>query len=218
MQRPVSQFADPHGRELYELHCELEHVVEIDLVSGTRLPKTGIFGVFAGDFAEMACEFAILGVQRQASNCKSPPTEGFSPLGTLNAYYFASDGSHCIPHEFWATENADGVIESGNYWPYGRPIGWHETRPNCPSFLRESELKVLLEPQPTKKLPFPTAKMPALIEALRKLDDLPNRKKQREALHKLPEFERYHLTADVLREAEKKVPRSPGRKWLHTEE
>ena len=76
---------------------------------------------------------------------------------------------------------------------------------------------MLLETQPTKKLPFPTAKMPALIEALRKLNDLPNRKKQREALRNLPEFERYHLTDEVLREAEKKVPRDPGRKRLNPE-
>ena len=59
--------------------------------------------------------------------------------------------------------------------------------------------------------------MPTLIEALRKLDDLPSREKQREALRQLPEFERYHLTDDVLREAEKKVPRSPGRKRLTPE-
>jgi hypothetical protein len=137
--------------------------------------------------------------------------------GPLNAYYFASDGSHCIPHEFWATENADGVVESGTYWPYGSPISWHETRPNYPLFLRESELNVLLQTQPTKKLPFPTPKMPALIEALRKLDNVSSRKKQREALRKLPELERYHLTDDILREAEKKVPRSPGRKRLDPE-
>jgi hypothetical protein len=137
--------------------------------------------------------------------------------GTLNAYYFASDGPHCIPREFWATGNADGVIETGIYWPYGRPTSWHETRPNSPLFLRESELNVLLSKQPAKKIAFPKAKMPALIEALRKLDNLPSRKKQREALRKLPEFERYHLTDDVLREAEKKVPRSPGRKRLDPE-
>jgi hypothetical protein len=138
--------------------------------------------------------------------------------GTLNAYYFADEGSHCIPHEFWATENADGVIESGTYWPYGRPISWHQTRPNSPLFLRESELDVLLSEQQAKKLAFPKAKMPALVLALRKLDIVSSRKRQREALRKLPEFERYHLTDEVLREAEKKVPRSPGRKRLDPEE
>jgi hypothetical protein len=132
--------------------------------------------------------------------------------GSLNAYYFASDGSHCIHRDFWATENAEGVIESGIY---DRPISWHE--PNCPLFLKKSELEVLFGTQPTKKLLFPTAKMSALIEALRKLDDLPSRAEQRDALRQLPEFERYHLTDDVLREAEKKVPRSPGRKRLNPE-
>jgi hypothetical protein len=137
--------------------------------------------------------------------------------GTINAYYFADDGSHCLPRDFWATENAEGVIESGNYWPYGRPTSSHEKRPNCPLFFRESELDGLLSTQLTKKHLFPIGKMPTLIEALRKLDDLPSREKQREALRQLPEFERYHLTDDVLREAEKTVPRSPGRKRLDPE-
>lgn len=132
--------------------------------------------------------------------------------GTLNAYYFLADGSHCLPRDFWATENAEGVIESGNYWPYGRSPSQYEPRPNCPLFLRESELDALFSTQPTKKTPFPIAKMPELIEALRRLDNLPNRAEQREALRRLPEFERYHLTDVVLREAEREVPRNPGRK------
>ena len=68
--------------------------------------------------------------------------------------------------------------------------------------------------QPAKKRRFPEAKMPDLVAALRKLDHLPNRKKQREAVRKLPEFEQYHLTDDMLRIAEKQVPRKPGRKSL----
>ena len=59
--------------------------------------------------------------------------------------------------------------------------------------------------------------MQDLVAALRTLDHLPNREEQREALRKMPEFERYHLTDDVLREAEKQVPRRPGRKQLHPE-
>jgi hypothetical protein len=136
----------------------------------------------------------------------------FLHQGTLNAYYFLGDGSHCLPRDFWATEDAEGVIESGHYWPFGRPPSLYEPRPNRPLFLRESELDALLSEQPAKKLPFPPAKMSALIEALRKLDHLPNRAEQREALRRLPEFERYHLTDDVLRDAEKQVPRNPGRK------
>jgi hypothetical protein len=53
---------------------------------------------------------------------------------------------------------------------------------------------------------------------MRKLDERLNRKEQRKALRKLPEFERYHLTDDVFREAEKQVPRRPGRKALRPEQ
>src|SRR5262249_38090422 len=39
----------------------------------------------------------------------------------LRAYYFRSDGCHLVSPEFWATAQADGVIESGIYWPFGKP-------------------------------------------------------------------------------------------------
>jgi hypothetical protein len=49
-------------------------------VSRASLPKMGMLAIVTGDFCEMACEFAKLGVQRPAPNCKSPPTAGFSAL------------------------------------------------------------------------------------------------------------------------------------------
>jgi hypothetical protein len=137
----------------------------------------------------------------------------FLHQGTLEATYFAHDGPHHPSREFWATAQADGVIESGSYWPFGKPGRWHEQqRPNYPLFVKQSELDALLTEQAAQKPPLPSGKMPDLIAALRTLDHLPNREKQREALRNLPEFERYHLTDEVLREAEQQVPRKPGRK------
>jgi len=141
-----------------------------------------------------------------------PRLRNFLHQGTLKAYYFADDGSHSVSREFWATPNADGVIETGIYWPFGRPSGWHDTRLSHSIFLSQSELDALLSEQPSKKRPLPESKIPELVAALHKLDNLPNREKQREALRKLPEFEQYHLTDDVLRKAAKQAPRGPGRK------
>ncbi len=76
------------------------------------------------------------------------------------------------------------------------------------------ELDALFNERPTEKPRLPRSKMTELVAALRKLNHLPNRKKQREALRKLPQFEQYHLTEDVLREAEKQLPRKRGRKLL----
>ncbi len=137
----------------------------------------------------------------------------FLHQGNLKAYYFREDGCHSISREFWATDQASGVMESGTYWPFGEPTRWYESRPNHALFLLQSELDLLLSERPAKKRPFPNAKMPNLVAALRTLDNL-NREKQREALRKLPEFEDYRLTDDVLREAEKQAPRGPGRKRL----
>jgi hypothetical protein len=132
--------------------------------------------------------------------------------GKLRGYYFGHGGRHYVYRDFWATAEADGALESGIYWPFGRPTRFYESRPNYSLLFLQSELDALLsEPHPKTK-PFPGAKMPDLVAALRRLDDLPNREKQREALRKLPEFEPYHLTDDVFREAEKHVPRKPGRK------
>jgi hypothetical protein len=131
--------------------------------------------------------------------------------GALKAYYFGNGGCHSVLSEFWAEARADGVMESGTYWPFGEPLRWHEQRPSYPLFVKQSELDALLSEQPSKRRPFPKAKMPDLVAALRTLDHL-SRAEQREALRRLPEFEQYHLTDVVLREAEKRVPRKPGRK------
>jgi hypothetical protein len=147
-----------------------------------------------------------------------PRLRNFLHQGTLTAYYFADDGSHSVSREFWATSNADGVIETGLYWPFGRPSSWRDTRLSHSIFLAQSELDALLSEQPSKKRPLPKSKIPELVAALRKLDNLPNREKQREALRKLPEFEQYHLTDHVLREAERRAPRDPGRKRHPPEE
>lgn len=136
----------------------------------------------------------------------------FLHQGNLKAYYFGNDGCRSVSREFWATAQASGVVELGTYWPFGEPTRWHEQRPHHPLFLKQSELDALLSEQPAEKPALPRAKIPDLIAALRTLDDLPNREKQREALRKLPEFERYHLTDRVFREAEKQVPRKSGRK------
>jgi hypothetical protein len=139
----------------------------------------------------------------------------------LKAYYFGGllgNDRQAVSREFWATPAADGVLEAGTLWPFGRPNAWYERRPSYPLFLIRLELDALLSEQPVKKPGLPAGKMRNLIAALRTLDGLPNREKQREVLRKLPEFEQYHLTDEVLREAEKQVPRKPGRKPLRSEQ
>jgi hypothetical protein len=132
--------------------------------------------------------------------------------GRLRGYYFRHGGRQSVSRDFWATAEADGTLELGIYWPFGRPTRLYVSRPNYALLFLQSELDALLsEPHPEPK-PFPSAKMPDLVAALRSVDDLPNREKQREVLRKLPEFAPYHLTDDVFREAEKQVPRKPGRK------
>ena len=104
------------------------------------------------------------------------------------------------------------MIESGSYWPFGRPTRWYEARPNYPLFVEQSELEALLSEQPAKKQPLPRAQMPELVEALRKLNDLPNRAAQFQALCDMPEFRKYKITDALFREAARQVPRDPGRK------
>jgi hypothetical protein len=139
----------------------------------------------------------------------------FLPQGKLKAYYFGDYGCDSVSPEFWATEQADGIMESGTYWPFGRPTRWYEPRPNYLLFLLQSELDVVLSEQPAKKRPFPRAKMPELVAALRKLDQLPNRAAQLQALCNMPEFREFAITDAVFREAAKKAgPRRAGRKSL----
>jgi hypothetical protein len=128
----------------------------------------------------------------------------------LNAYYFKNLGRVSVSPHFWATTDANGVMEVGIY---GLPL--------CYGFallLLRSKLDALLSEQPAKKRPLPEAKKPELVAAMRSQDHLPTRKKQREAVRKLPEFEPYHLTHHLFREAEKQVPRTRGRKPLHFEQ
>ena len=133
--------------------------------------------------------------------------------GTIKAYYFDNNGQQVFGVDFWLTPAADGVLEMGTYLPFGRPNGRYEPPPpSYPLFVKESELDLLLCEESGKKRPLPKSKLPDLISALRKFDDLPNRKKQREAVSKLPKFERYHITDDLFRKAERQDPRQPGRR------
>jgi hypothetical protein len=66
----------------------------------------------------------------------------------LSAYYFHGifgQARHVIAREFWPTEEADGVLISGRYWPFGQPGRLFEERPSYPVFFSESELSSLLE-------------------------------------------------------------------------
>ena len=141
----------------------------------------------------------------------------FLQQGTLKAYYFSHDGRHSVSRDFWAAAQADGALESSAYWPFGQPIRRYDERPHYQLVLRQLDLDGLLNEAPNKKRPFPKAKIADLVAALRSLNHLPNRVAQREALQALPEFAQYHLTDELLREAEKHVPRNPGRKRLSPE-
>ena len=137
--------------------------------------------------------------------------------GTLKAYYFNDDGSHHLSREFWATAQADGVIESGTYWPFGPPTHSFEQRPNYTLFFKQVDLDALMSDQPAKKRPLPESKLPELIAAMRSQNEKPNRMEQRDAVRKLAEFERYHITDAMFRKAERQVPRDAGRKSPHPE-
>ena len=72
----------------------------------------------------------------------------FLHRGVLTAYYFGGlfdQGRHAVAPEFWATTEADGVLMSGSYWPFGRPRAWHEQRPSFPLCFLESELANIAE-------------------------------------------------------------------------
>jgi hypothetical protein len=131
--------------------------------------------------------------------------------GKLTAYYFADDGRHAVSREFWAAAQADGVIETGIYWPFGQPPRWYEQRPSYRLFLKQSELDAQCDEQPARKRLFPAGKKKELVAALRTLD-LPNRRLQRQAIRDMPAFREYQITEAVFREAEKQAPRHPGRK------
>ena len=134
----------------------------------------------------------------------------------IKAYYFDGNGRQSVTSNFWSTPAADGVLEIGTYWPFGEPKDRFAQPPSYPLFFWRSELDALLSEQLAEKPGLPGAKVPELVAALRALEHLPNREKQREALRK--QFEQYHLTDDVLRQAEKQVPRKPGRKAPSSEQ
>jgi hypothetical protein len=132
--------------------------------------------------------------------------------GELSAYYFDNYGRHSVPRDFWATAEADAVLESGVYWPFGAPSRVYESRSNYKLFTRQLELDRLLSETPAEKRPLPRSMMPALAEALRRLEDLPNRKAQLQAVRELAEFRGFKITVADFREAAKNLPRKPGRK------
>ena len=75
----------------------------------------------------------------------------FLHQGVLTAYYFGGlfdQGRHAVAPEFWATTEADGVLMSGSYWPFGKPRAWHEERPSYPLCFLESQLATLLSEDP----------------------------------------------------------------------
>jgi hypothetical protein len=136
----------------------------------------------------------------------------FLHRGELTAYYFDSQGRHSVPRDFWATAEADGVLESGVYWPFGKPSRVVESRLNYGLIIRQLELDRLLSEETTRKRPFPQSKMRDHIAALRGLDDLPNRAAQLQALRELPQFREYEITHAVFREAARNWPRKPGQR------
>jgi hypothetical protein len=132
--------------------------------------------------------------------------------GKLHGYYFGHGGRQSVSREFWATADADGVLERGVYWPFGRPSWVYEQRPICPLFLLQSELDALLSAEPAKKRSLPRSKIPELVAALRELGDLQDRQLQYEALCELPQFREFKITRADFREAARHLPRKGGRK------
>ena len=130
----------------------------------------------------------------------------------LHGDYFDNDGRHTISSDFWATVDAKFVLESGAYWPFGRPSRVFEQRPNYPVFLLVSEVDALLSDRPAKKRSFPRSRIADLAAALRVLDNLPNRGAQYQALCELPEFREFKITHADFRAAARHVPRDRGRK------
>jgi len=132
--------------------------------------------------------------------------------GKLHGYYFDNDRRHTISREFWATAEADGVLELGVYWPFGRPSRVYEQWPNYALFLVQSEFDTLLSAEPTEKRSLPRSKISDLVAALRELGGLPNRQAQYQALSELPQFREFKITRADFRAAARHLPRTGGRK------
>jgi hypothetical protein len=142
-----------------------------------------------------------------------PRLRNFLHQGKLKAYYFTDDDCHSISQGFWATAQADGVIESGTYWPFGTPPRWYDQRLNHPIFVKHSELDELLVGQAAGNGRFPLGRKPELAAAYRRpeIAALATRKDQREAIKKIEQFKSYHFTDHLFREAEKASgKREPG--------
>jgi hypothetical protein len=133
--------------------------------------------------------------------------------GLVNAYYFGNGllaGRQKVASEFWATSDADRVLESGKFFSFSVPRASREYPLNYPLFLLQAELDALLsEPKAAKKR-LPGSKKLALAAALGRLYELPTRKAQLGALRELAEFREYDITEKLFREAAQKAPRRPG--------
>jgi hypothetical protein len=131
--------------------------------------------------------------------------------GNLIKAYYGPGSGDCreVAPAFWETPAATYVLDSGDYL-VGKPNGWDGRPLNCRIFFRKTELAFLLSELQSPKKRLPGAKKPALVAAIRKLNQL-TRKEQRKALGNFPELRAYLITDDVFRAACKQVPRPLGR-------
>jgi hypothetical protein len=173
--------------------AETEHSFEIER-SSYPLPEK-----LRRAFEEIACHAV-------------PRLRNLLHQGKLKAYYFTDEGCRSIPEAFWATTQADGVIESGTYWPFGTPIHWYDQVRKHPIFVKQSELDELLVNEPTENRSFPMGGKPDLAAAYRRPEIARlARRDQREAIKQLEQFKPYHITDRLFREAERaNGKRTPG--------
>jgi hypothetical protein len=128
--------------------------------------------------------------------------------GKIKAYSFTKNGPQPIGGHFWATSEADDVLETGRYWPNGEPsivdprepsILDEQRRPTMLFFMR-SEVDALLSKQPKR---LPESKIPEVAATLSKLPHL-SRPKQHEELRRL--YPQYLIPHRTFREVAKGVP------------
>ena len=96
------------------------------------------------------------------------------------------------------------------FFPFGKPTRSFESRPSYQLFLLRAELDALFTEAPAARVPFPKARKPEIVAALREFDNLPNRADQFAAICDLPQFRRFHITDEVLRDAAEQAPRPVG--------
>jgi hypothetical protein len=123
---------------------------------------------------------------------------------TIDTVYFTRDGPQTVDEKFWATTEADGILELGTHWPFGRPNRRYEARPNHPLFIEQSKLDALLSEERAGRK-FSIQKKSELAAAYRDptIASLPTRKAQREAIRKLEQFKSYEITDRLFRDAER---------------